>query len=202
MNYKRLFVSNSIVFITFVTGKRREILQSNIGILRQSFIEAKNKYGFKIIAICVLKNHVHMLIKPANINEYPLIIKEIKIYFSKNICKDTIIRETSGEDVILLSETRNSNNVVFYQNDNNLVINYGIVHDDGTIIVEDYFLNNGYKIEKIQLSNNEYLESSEIDSIIQNMNAYAAENGIQISSANDITNNDELMQLVTSGWQS
>ena len=117
-------------------------------------------------------------------------------------CKDTIIRETSGEDVILLSETRNSNNVVFYQNDNNLVINYGIVHDDGTIIVEDYFLNNGYKIEKIQLSNNEYLESSEIDSIIQNMNAYAAENGIQISSANDITNNDELMQLVTSGWQS
>ena len=51
MNYKRLFVSNSIVFITFVTGKRREILQSNIGILRQSFIEAKNKYGFKIIAV-------------------------------------------------------------------------------------------------------------------------------------------------------
>ena len=117
-------------------------------------------------------------------------------------CKDTIIRETSGEDVILLSETRNSNNVVFYQNDNNLVINYGIVHNDGTIIVEDYFLNNGYKIEKIQLSNNEYLESSEIDSIIQNMNAYATENDIQISSANDITNNDELMQLVTSGWQS
>lgn len=29
MNYKRLFVSNSIVFITFVTNKRREILQSN-----------------------------------------------------------------------------------------------------------------------------------------------------------------------------
>ena len=117
-------------------------------------------------------------------------------------CKDTIIRETSGEDVILLSETRNSNNVVFYQNDNNLVINYGVVYDDGEIIVEDYFLNSGSKIEKIQLSNNEYLESSEIDSIIQNMNAYAAENGIQISSANDIANNDELMQLVTSGWQS
>ena len=79
MNYKRLFVSNSIVFITFVTNKRREILQSNIGILRQSFIEAKNKYDFKIIAICVLKNHVHMLIKPANINEYPLIIKVCRL---------------------------------------------------------------------------------------------------------------------------
>ena len=25
MNYKRLFVSNSIIFITFVTSKRREI---------------------------------------------------------------------------------------------------------------------------------------------------------------------------------
>lgn len=117
-------------------------------------------------------------------------------------CKDTTIRETSGEDIILLSETSNSNNVVFYQNYNNLVINYGVVYDDGEIIVEDYFLNNGSKIEKIQLSNNEYLESSEIDSIIQNMNAYATENDIQISSANDISNNDELMQLVTSGWQS
>ena len=117
-------------------------------------------------------------------------------------CKDTTIRETSGEDIILLSETSNNNNVVFYQNDNNLVVNYGVVYDDGEIIVEDYFLNSGSKIEKIQLSNNEYLESSEIDSIIQNMNAYAAENGIQISSANDIANNDELMQLVTSGWQS
>ena len=90
MNYKRLFVPNSIVFITFVTSKRREILLSNIGILRQSFIKAKNKYKFIIIAICVLKNHVHMLIKPVNINEYPLIIKEIKIDFSKNIDIATI----------------------------------------------------------------------------------------------------------------
>ena len=31
-----------------------------------------------------------MLIKPANIDEYPLIIKEIKIYFSKNIDITTI----------------------------------------------------------------------------------------------------------------
>ncbi len=85
MNYRRLFVPNSIVFITFVTSKRREILQSNIDVLRQSFIAAKKKYEFQIIAICVLKNHVHMLIKPVNINEYPFIIKDIKTYFSKNI---------------------------------------------------------------------------------------------------------------------
>ena len=118
-------------------------------------------------------------------------------------CKDTIIRETSGEDTILLAETRNNNNVVvFYQNNNDLIINYGITHDDGKIIVENYFLDNNNKIEKIQLSNNEYLESTEIDRIIQDINASAAENGMQISSANDITKNDELMQLVASGWQS
>ena len=117
-------------------------------------------------------------------------------------CKDTIIRETSGEDTILLAETRNNNNVGFYQNNNDLIINYGITHNYGKIIVENYFLDNNNKIEKIQLSNNEYLESSEIDRIIQDINAYAAENGMQISSANDITKNDELMQLVTSGWQS
>ena len=83
MQYKRLFIPNSILFITFVTAKRREILINNIEILRQSFITTKNKFEFEIIAICVLKNHVHMIIKPANINEYPLIVKNIKIYFSK-----------------------------------------------------------------------------------------------------------------------
>ena len=84
MNYRRLFIPNAIIFITFVTFERKEILLSNIDLLRKAFIQTKQKYKFDIIAICVLKNHVHMLIKPDNINEYPFIIRNIKREFSIN----------------------------------------------------------------------------------------------------------------------
>jgi len=85
MNYKRLFIPNSIVFLTFITSKRRNILIDNIKLLRNAFKIAMSKYTFDIIAINVLKNHVHMLIKPKDINTYPLIIKTIKSEFSKSI---------------------------------------------------------------------------------------------------------------------
>ena len=90
MNYKRLFIENGIIFITFVTSKRRNILIENINILRKSFIETKNIFTFEITAICVLPNHIHMIIKPENIKEYPLIIKMIKSIFSRNIDISTI----------------------------------------------------------------------------------------------------------------
>lgn len=40
---------------------------------------------FEIIAICVLKDHIHMIIKPENILDYPKIISSIKHCFSKNV---------------------------------------------------------------------------------------------------------------------
>lgn len=100
MKYKRLFVPNSIIFVTFVTNKRREILINNIGILRDSFLATKNKFEFEIIAICILKNHVHMLIKPNNISEYPAIIKNIKSSFSKNFDTTTINDYSESESRI------------------------------------------------------------------------------------------------------
>ena len=85
MNYTRLYVPNSIVFITIVTSKRRDILIDNIDLLKFSIENAHKYYKFVIIAICVLKNHVHLLIKPDNINEYSKIILLIKRGFSKKI---------------------------------------------------------------------------------------------------------------------
>ena len=59
------------------------LIFDNINLLRLSFQITKEKYKFKIIAICILKNHIHALIKPENINQYPYIIKSIKTKFSK-----------------------------------------------------------------------------------------------------------------------
>ena len=82
MNYRRLFIQNSIVFITVVTFERQEILIQNIDLLRNAIKQTKQKYKFDIVAICVLKNHIHMLLKTRSIKEYPDIIKNIKRNFS------------------------------------------------------------------------------------------------------------------------
>ena len=85
MNYTRLYIPNSIVFITVVTSKRREILIDNIELLKHSIANAHKFYEFSILAICVLKDHFHVLIKTKNIKDYSKIITLIKRTFSQNI---------------------------------------------------------------------------------------------------------------------
>lgn len=90
MQYKRLFIENSYVFITIVTAKRRKILLENIQILREAFNKTIQNYNYELYAICVLPEHIHMIIKSYNINDYPKIIQQLKRYFSQNINKQNI----------------------------------------------------------------------------------------------------------------
>ena len=90
MNYKRLFIDNTFVFITIVTAKRRKILIDNINILREAFKATINTYNYEIYAICVLPDHIHVIIKPYDIKDYPNIIQQIKRYFSQHIDKNTL----------------------------------------------------------------------------------------------------------------
>lgn len=85
MNYRRAYIENSKIFITMVTNKRRHILINNIDIIRESIKQIKNKIPFKIEAIVILPDHIHMTIQPQEIKKYPEIIKGIKTHFSRNI---------------------------------------------------------------------------------------------------------------------
>ncbi len=85
MRYKRLFISNTYIHLVMVTYKRKPILINNIDLLRNSFKNAKQFFNFDIFAICILPDHIHMILKPENIHEYPKIITSIKYYFSNNI---------------------------------------------------------------------------------------------------------------------
>ena len=85
MNYKRVFIENSYIHIIIVTYNRKHILIDNIDLLRTAFKNVKAIYPFEIISICVLPDHLHMIIHPENINKYPKIVSSIKHYFSKNI---------------------------------------------------------------------------------------------------------------------
>lgn len=68
-----------------VTHKRADILINNIDMLRKSFANSKKFYNYEIFAIVVLPDHLHMIIKPENIEDYPKIISRIKHYFSRSI---------------------------------------------------------------------------------------------------------------------
>ena len=85
MNYRRLYIKNTKIFITAVTSKRRQILIKNIEILRNAFKQAKVKIKFDIDAIVILPEHFHVIISPENIKEYPEIIRKLKSSFSREI---------------------------------------------------------------------------------------------------------------------
>ena len=74
-NYKRLFLNQyKYVFITIVTYNRTPALIENIEILKNSINNAHSKFKFDIVAIAVMPEHLHMIIKLDNINDYPKII--------------------------------------------------------------------------------------------------------------------------------
>lgn len=65
-----------------VTYQRKPILINKIDLLRESFKNAKQFFNFEIFGVCVMPDHVHLILRPEKINEYPKIITSIKYYFS------------------------------------------------------------------------------------------------------------------------
>lgn len=84
MNYRRAFIQNSYLHLIIVSYNRKNIFIDNIELLRHAFKNAKQFFNFEIIAICVLSDHIHVILNPKNIEEYSKIITSIKYYFSKN----------------------------------------------------------------------------------------------------------------------
>ena len=84
-NYKRVYEEGYSYFITMVTHRRQPILIKNIDLLRKSFAYSKQKFDYRIEEIVVLPDHLHMIITPVNVEEYPKIIGMIKSYFSRHV---------------------------------------------------------------------------------------------------------------------
>jgi len=83
-NYRRVFADGYSYYLTIVTHRRKPILIDNIALLRQSFAQSKKRFDYRIDAIVVLPEHIHMVITPENTTDYPQIIGAIKAYFSRH----------------------------------------------------------------------------------------------------------------------
>lgn len=108
---------------------------------------------------------------------------------------DDKIFDESGIDKILFTNSVNSNDILFSYKQNDLIINYG--NDELTIANQKIAIN---AIEKVELSNGNYLSNNDIENIIQQMNAYAQNNGIDMTNSQDVRNNENLMTIVHNSW--
>jgi Ca2+-binding RTX toxin-like protein len=127
-------------------------------------------------------------------------------YFNLGDGKDTIT-DTSfsfcswntpegGDDTIVFGEGIEKEDVTFLMQCGNLSIKYG---DKESVVISGQS-NDASAIERFELSDGSYLSSNDVESIIQQMSAYAKDHGIYISSNSSIENNQALMQIVSSGW--
>ena len=81
MNYRRMYIEGHSYYLTLVTQGRKPLLVENIELLRDAFRRSKTKYDYKIEAIVILPEHIHMIIKPKIPKEYSKIIRHIKRSF-------------------------------------------------------------------------------------------------------------------------
>jgi len=56
-------------------------------------------------------------------------------------------------------------------------------------------------IEKVQLSNGDYLTSSDINLIIQEMTTFSSDNGVALSNMEDVRANQNFMTIIVNSWQ-
>ena len=114
--------------------------------------------------------------------------------FRKGDGADTIY-DLSGNDTIRFKEGVSKENITFQRVANDLVLKYG---DNDTVRINNQF--GGSSIEQIALASGEYITASKINKIIEDLNAYAANNGMSNISMDDMKNNPDIMQMFASGW--
>lgn len=89
MRYRRAFAPGGCYFFTLaLQDRKQDWLVRHIDDLRRAFAAVKQHHPFEIIAVCVLPEHMHLLIKlPENDSDYPARLRMIKAKFSQAIPK-------------------------------------------------------------------------------------------------------------------
>ena len=107
-------------------------------------------------------------------------------------------------DTIQFGDTVALENIAFFTDSSgNLIIDYGEQSGNNTIKINNQN-SSSYAIESFEAKDatgtTHLLTNEDINKLIQDMSAYAAENGITISSVQDVKDNPDLMNLVNSAW--
>lgn len=89
MHYIRAQNAGATYFFTLnLRDRKSQLLTQEINKLRMAFRRVQHRYPFKIDAVVILPDHIHMLMTlPENDSNYSLRLNLIKGYFSKQIAR-------------------------------------------------------------------------------------------------------------------
>ncbi|NOT71162.1 MAG: transposase [Hyphomicrobium sp.] len=101
-NYRRVFIPGGTWFFTLnLLERRTKLLTENVTALRHAIFWTKRRMPFRIDALVILPDHLHMVITlPPDDADYPTRIRLIKARFSKSLPKTerlNAVREKKGE---------------------------------------------------------------------------------------------------------
>ncbi|WP_155993847.1 Ig-like domain-containing protein [Sulfurovum sp. AR] len=106
--------------------------------------------------------------------------------------------EDAGFDTVKFGEGITMNDISFFMSYGDLHIQYGAT-DSIKINEQD---NDDKKIERFELADGSYLTNDDVDLIIQQLNAYASDNGIFSLDNPLIQATADMMNIFTSAWKS
>jgi putative transposase len=87
MQYRRVYISGSCYFFTFIIERRRKIFidDENVEILRQAFRNVMKKRPFVINASVILPDHIHCIwTLPSDDADFSTRWRLIKTWFTKH----------------------------------------------------------------------------------------------------------------------
>ncbi len=114
--------------------------------------------------------------------------------------QDTI-QDSGGTDRIEFGESVERTGIALYMDSNrNLIVDYGT--ESGTDVICANNQQNGTINElRVNEGNSTYtMSDTAINQLIQDMSSYATEQGISLTSVEDVKNNADLMNMVNSAW--
>ena len=110
---------------------------------------------------------------------------------------DTITDSASSGvgDLIKFGNLVDKNKVAFFKDSSgNFLLDYGNSIGVDKVAVNNWN-NTTNQIEKIQLNDGTFITNTDVNTIIQNMTAYATQHSITLTSVEDVKNNSEIMNL-------
>lgn len=100
VQYRREYREGALVFITFnLKNRRSDLLVAYIDDLKIAIQETKTRYPFEIVALCILPEHVHLVMQlPENQANFSHRVRLIKSLFCQKIAqKISLTKNSRGE---------------------------------------------------------------------------------------------------------
>ena len=103
---------------------------------------------------------------------------------------------SGGRDTVRFGQEVTRSDVAFYQRGSSLYVQYG----DEDVLEIFHQKKDREKVERIELADGGYLTDVDVNQVVQQICAYAAQEGIHLKSAEDVRRNEELMTLIGNSW--